>query len=84
MASGDQAPMPTPWARTITCGCWPVKYRAGGRPAQVGPLTLSDQVVPIDGPGRSFTMNCCLEKDHLELVWEEAKTWPTGVKTGAL
>jgi hypothetical protein len=45
------------------------------------PLTLPDWVVPCDGPGRSFTTHCCLEKDHLVLLWE-AKSWPTGVKTG--
>jgi hypothetical protein len=45
------------------------------------PVTLPDWVVPADGPGRSFSMQCRLEKDHLLLTWE-TRTWPTGVKTG--
>jgi hypothetical protein len=56
--------------------------RRGAVLLKSAPLTLPDWVVPTDGPGRSFTMNSRLEKDHLELIWE-AKTWPTGVKTGA-
>jgi hypothetical protein len=55
--------------------------RKGALLIESKPLTLPDWARPTDGPGRSFTTQCRLEKEQLLLVWE-AKTWPTGVKTG--